>query len=81
MFFQEFCQSCLLLVTFVWDYGILCLYRVETHIRHLHRCNRSCIHPTGLRFSKAKAFTVEVGVQEIYDIGGQAVAEKELRSL
>ena len=50
---------------------------LEVQIRHEHSCNGSCIDTVCLRFAKAKALSVEVGVQRIDDIGGQTFVKQK----
>ena len=49
---------------------------LEAHIRHEHSCNSSRIDTVCLRFSKAEAFSVKVGVQRIDDIGRQTFVKQ-----
>ena len=49
----------------------------EAHIRHEHSCDGSRINTVSLRFAKARAFPVEVGVQRIDDVGGQTFVKQK----
>ncbi len=50
---------------------------LEVHIRHEHRCNRPRINTIGLGLTKAKAFSVEIRVQRVDEIGVQTFLKKE----
>lgn len=50
---------------------------LEVHIRHEHSCNGSRIDTVCLRFTKAQAFPVEIGVQRIDDVGWQAFVKQK----
>lgn len=50
---------------------------LEVHIRHEHSSNGSRIYPVYLRFTKADAFSVKVGVQRLADIGVHTFVKKK----
>ena len=54
---------------------------LEVHIRHEHSCNGSRIDTVSLGFTKAQAFSVEVGVQRIDDVGVQAFVKQKSKNV
>ena len=50
---------------------------LEVHIRHKHSCNSFSIHPISLGFTKTHAFSIQVGMQRIDNVGGQTLVNQK----